>query len=79
MKEKITELIHEINEYEDFEDDTDLFENDILDSMTLVLLINNIEAELDVFIPEEIVTLANFATVNKMVETVSSLSERTRS
>lgn len=73
MKEKIIELIHEINEYEDFEDDTDLFENGILDSMTLVLLINNIEEQLNVFIPEDIVTLENFATVERIADTVGSL------
>ena len=73
MKEKITELIHEINEYEDFESDTDLFEEDVLDSMTLVLLINRIEETLDIFIPEDVVTLENFATVDKMVATISAL------
>ena len=74
MKEKIADYIHEINEYEDFEDDTDLFENDILDSLTLVLLINNIEEGLGVFIPEEVVTLENFATVNKIAQLVEGLS-----
>ena len=73
MKEKITEFIQEINEYEDFEDDTDLFENGILDSLSLVLLINNIEERLGVFIPEEVVTLENFATVNKIAGLVDSL------
>jgi acyl carrier protein len=73
MKEKITEFIQEINEYEDFEDDTDLFENGILDSLSLVLLINNIEERLGVFIPEEVVTLENFATVNKIAGMVDSL------
>ncbi|MCR4866497.1 MAG: D-alanine--poly(phosphoribitol) ligase subunit 2 [Lachnospiraceae bacterium] len=73
MKEKITEFIQEINEYEDFEDDTDLFENGILDSLSLVLLINSIEERLGVFIPEEVVTLENFATVNKIAGMVDSL------
>ena len=73
MKEKITEFIQEINEYEDFEDDTDLFENGILDSLSLVLLINNIEERLGVFIPEEVVTLENFATVNKIAGMVDAL------
>ncbi|MBO4844899.1 MAG: acyl carrier protein [Lachnospiraceae bacterium] len=73
MKEEITAFIQEINEYEDFEDDTDLFENGILDSLTLVLLINNIEERLGVFIPEEVVTLENFATVSKIAGMVSSL------
>ncbi len=73
MKEKITELIHSINEYEDFDENTDLFENGILDSLSLVLLINQIEGEMDVFIPEEVVKLENFATVEKMVALIESL------
>lgn len=73
MKEKITELIHSINEYEDFDENTDLFENGILDSLSLVLLINQIEGEMDVFIPEDVVKLENFATVEKMVALIESL------
>ncbi len=74
MKEKIADYIHEINEYEDFEDDTDLFESDILDSLTLVMLISNIEEGLGVFIPEEVVTLENFATVNKIAQLVEKIA-----
>ena len=73
MKEEIIGFIQEINEYEDFEDDTDLFENGILDSLSLVLLITNIEERLGVFIPEEVVTLENFATVEKIVGMVKTL------
>ena len=52
---------------------TDLFENGILDSLSLVLLINQIEGEMDVFIPEDVVKLENFATVEKMVALIESL------
>ncbi len=73
MKEQITQFIHDINEYEDFEDDTDLFEGGILDSLSLVVLINRIEEEMDVFIPEEVVTLENFATVEKIASLVGGI------
>ncbi|MBR5116914.1 MAG: hypothetical protein IK096_07585 [Lachnospiraceae bacterium] len=73
MKEEIIELIQEINEYEDFTDDTDLFESGVLDSLTLVMLITNIEEKMNVFIPEEVVTLENFATVNRITELVSGI------
>ena len=75
MKEEIIRLIHEINEYEDFEDDTDLFEKDILDSMSLVLLIGNIEEKFNIFIPEELVTRENCSTVEAIVRMVGSLKE----
>lgn len=73
MKEQIAQFIHEINEYEDFEDDTDLFESGILDSLSLVVLINRIEEEMGVFIPEEVVSLKNFATVEKIASLVAGL------
>ncbi len=73
MKEDILNMIHEINEYEDFDEDTDLFENDILDSLTLVMLIGQIEEKFGIFIPEEVVSVKNFSTVNAMVNVIESL------
>ena len=49
MKEEIMKMIQQINEYEEFDEDTDLFENDILDSLTLVMLIGQIEEKFDIF------------------------------
>ena len=73
MKDRILEMIQEINEYEEFDEDTDLFENDILDSLTLVMLIGQMEDEFGIFIPEEVVSVKNFSTVNSMVEVIESL------
>lgn len=73
MKEDILEMIHEINEYEDFDEETDLFDNDILDSLTLVMLIGQIEEKFGIFIPEEVVSVKNFSTVNAMVNVIESL------
>ncbi len=73
MKEDILEMIHEINEYEDFDEETDLFENDILDSLTLVMLIGQMEEKFGIFIPEEVVSVKNFSTVNAMVSVIESL------
>ncbi len=75
MNEQIMELIREINEYEDFDADTDLFETGILDSLSLVLLINRIEEAFGVFIPEEMVTLDRFTTVERMAGVIRSLRE----
>ena len=73
MKDRILEMIQEINEYEEFDEDTDLFENDILDSLTLVMLIGQMEEEFGIFIPEEVVSVKNFSTVNSMVKVIESL------
>ena len=73
MKDDILEMIHEINEYEDFDEETDLFENDILDSLTLVMLIGQMEEKFGIFIPEEVVSVKNFSTVNAMVSVIESL------
>ena len=75
MKDKIMEMIQNINEYEEFDEDTDLFENDILDSLTLVMLINEMEESFGIFIPEEIVSVKNFSSVNAMVSVIESLKK----
>ena len=38
-----------------------------------MVLINRIEEEMDVFIPEEVVTLENFATVEKIASLVGGI------
>lgn len=63
MKEQIYQIMKEIVPFEDITDDTELFEEGILDSLTLVLLINEIEEQMNVVIPEEEVRPENFISV----------------
>ena len=72
MQERILELIKEINPYEEVESDTRLLE-EILDSMTLVILINELEGEFNITIPENMLRPELFETVDKIAELVESL------
>lgn len=73
MIEKILQMIREINPFDDFDENTMLIEDGILDSLTLVLLIGQIEGEFSVKIPEDGLDPANFETVNKIAEFIQSL------
>lgn len=68
MKELIYSILSEICPFEEIEDSTKLLEDGILDSLTLVYLINEIEEKNDIFIPEEYVKPENFESVNRIIE-----------
>lgn len=53
MTEKILSILREINPYEEINERTQLIDEAILDSLTLVVLINEIERIFCVKIPEE--------------------------
>lgn len=53
MKEKIIDIIKEINPYEEFDIDTDLLESGVLDSMGFLALITELEDVFDIEIDEE--------------------------
>lgn len=71
--ERILEMIREINPFDDYDENTLLIEEGILDSLTLVILIEQIENEFNVKIPEEQLDPANFESVIKIQEFIESL------
>lgn len=70
--EKIIELVQEINPYEDFNEKTDLFENEILDSLGLAELVINLESIYGIVIGEELITEENF----KNVECIKNMIDK---
>ncbi len=73
LLEKITNMITEINPYEEFNEDTLLFECDILDSLGLMQLVVNIEDIYSIRINEMLITSENFRTVKDIGKLVDSL------
>jgi len=51
-------------------DQWDLYENEIIDSMDLIELIVHLEARLNIDVDQELMTVDNFRTVEKIVSTV---------
>lgn len=68
MKEKIYSILEELCPLEDIEDETLLIEMGILDSLTLLNLIDALEKELKISIPEDTIKPSNFATVNSICD-----------
>ena len=66
-KSKIISLLNEIRPYENIDSDTNLLDDGILDSMAILGFVTRLEDELDIIVPEDSITRANFATV----ETIS--------
>lgn len=73
MKEKILEILKEINPYEDIDKESRLIEDGILDSLTLVILISELETAFTVKIPEDKLQPELFENVTKIEELINGL------
>ncbi len=73
MNEKILEILREIEPYEEIDETSSLIEEGILDSLTLVVLINEIESAFQVRIPEDKLQPELFENVPKIVELINEL------
>lgn len=71
MLEKIVEILREVNPFEDIEADTELIESGILDSLSIVYVMNELQAEFSVEIPEEYLQAENFCSAEKMLEIIN--------
>lgn len=74
LKKSIVSIIKEIEPAIDFDDTTDLLEEQILDSMGVVYLLAEFQATLGIDIPYEEITIENFSSLVKIVELVNEYS-----
>lgn len=68
MEEMVKEIIAEINPFDEFETDTDLLGEGILDSLTLMLFIGSLEKKAGIRISENDITMENFYSIRTIVE-----------
>lgn len=73
MNKKILEMLREINPYEEIDEESRLIEDAILDSLTLVVLISEIEETFEIKIPETKLRPELFETVPMIVELIKEL------
>lgn len=73
MIEKILEMIQEINPYEEINEESRLIEDAILDSLTLVLLISEIEETFQIKIPEDKLRPELFENVSMIAKLINEL------
>lgn len=73
MEEQILKLIAEINPYVDIEVDSNLLEEEIIDSMSILLLITELEHLYHIQIPLNNLQLEDFCGVRNIVKLVTNL------
>lgn len=73
VKEKLLDIIKEINPYVEIDVDTKLLDEEILDSMSFLLMLNEIESEFNVHIPAESVNAENYKDVNTIANYIQSI------
>lgn len=73
MKDVLYKIISEINPFEEINDDTLLIEEGILDSLSFVYLINGIEEQMNIVIPEDLISPRNFSSISAIENLLKSL------
>ncbi len=71
--EKIKNMILEINEFVEIEYDTPLIAEEILDSLSIIYLVTELENEYSVIIKEEDINPNNFYSVETISQLVNKL------
>lgn len=66
MIEKILNILREVNPFEEIEADTELIESGILDSLSIVYVMNELQAQFAIEIPEAYLQAENFCSAEQI-------------
>lgn len=64
----IKKILEEINPYEEFDEDTELIESAMLDSLTIVFLVTQLEEKYNVTVDEKLILPENFTSIRKIAD-----------
>ena len=73
--EKLLNILNELHPEVDFENNDSLIDDGILDSLDIVTLVTEINANFDVIIPAEEVVPENFNSAAALMELITRLDE----
>ncbi|MBQ8849607.1 MAG: acyl carrier protein [Clostridia bacterium] len=73
--EKLLEILSSLHPDVDFENTEDLIDDGILDSLDIVTLVTEINAEFDVAIPAEEIVPENFNSAKALMELIEKLDD----
>ena len=73
--EKLIAILNSLHPDVDFEDNESLIDDGILDSLDIVSLVTEINAEFDVTIPAEEIIPENFNSAKALMELITRLDE----
>lgn len=77
LVKKVTEMIADIQPYIEFDENTNLLEDDILDSVSVLLLVQELEDEFTITIEMDEVTGENFINILSVVKLIQNKLEKT--
>lgn len=72
---EIVEILKEINPYIEIDENTELIESEILDSLSIIYIVTQLEDRFGIYVDEKLVLPENFKTVmdiNEMLQKCSS-------
>jgi acyl carrier protein len=69
----IMEILTELEPYEDIDNSTDLIESGILDSLSIVYLVTQLEDKYNITIDENKILPDNFKSVDKIIELLNAI------
>ena len=72
---ELLEILREVKPGVDFETETSLVDDGILDSLDIISIISEVSDEFDVKIPPEEITPDNFNSVEAMMELINDLED----
>lgn len=75
MKEQLMKILNELRPDVDFENETALVTDGILDSFDIVSLVGEINAEFDITVGVDELEPENFDTVDAMLELIAELAD----
>lgn len=73
LRNQVLSILHEMNPYEEIDENTNLIEEGILDSLTLVILVNELEHAYCIKVPEKDLKPEIFESVAHIVSLMSEL------
>lgn len=73
--EKLLEILSSLHSEVDFENTSDLVDDGILDSLDIVALVTEIDAEMGISIPAEEIVPENFNSVQALMALIERLDE----
>lgn len=75
MKEKILEILKEMDDSVDYEGESALIDDKVIDSLTLTALISELESEFDIEIDMDDIVPENFNSIDAMAALVTRLQD----
>jgi len=73
MEQEIIAILNDINPYVDISNESRLLEEQILDSLGILVLIDELEAKYNVQIPLETIGVEDFADISSIVQLMKGL------